>query len=95
MSPEEAVAKMRAKHVRPVAHGRMTKGRYASYLSTPQWKARAAKVHKRAKGMCEGCGTKKSREVHHLSYAHVGNEFLFELVALCEDCHDRWHTDKK
>jgi hypothetical protein len=33
-------------------------------------------------------------QVHHLTYAHVGREFLFELVALCEECHERLHADK-
>lgn len=28
---------------------------------------------------------------HHLTYAHVTQEFLFELVAICGDCHARVH----
>jgi hypothetical protein len=31
--------------------------------------------------------------VHHLTYAHVFNEFLFELMAVCDECHDRLHRE--
>jgi 5-methylcytosine-specific restriction endonuclease McrA len=41
--------------------------------------------------MCEGCGDEKAQEVHHKTYKNVGDEFLFELVALCNTCHDRYH----
>lgn len=33
---------------------------------------------------CEG----RASQVHHLSYRHVGNEPLFELVSVCVACHD-------
>jgi hypothetical protein len=29
---------------------------------------------------------------HHLAYKHVGHEFLFELAALCLECHARVHS---
>jgi len=48
-------------------------------------------VLKRSKGTCEGCLENEASEVHHTSYRNVGNEFLFELVALCCDCHARFH----
>lgn len=62
------------------------------YLKTPRWRAMRALVLSRAKGKCEGCGTKAATEVHHLNYDHAGNELLFELVALCRDCHKRIHA---
>lgn len=66
---------------------------YTPYLSSPAWAKRRRQVLERAKGSCEGCGENPPTEVHHLTYAHVGNEFLFELVALCASCHDRIHAD--
>jgi len=36
-------------------------------------------------------GSEPATEVHHLTYQHVGHEFLFELVAICRECHTRWH----
>lgn len=67
---------------------------YDRYLMTPEWKARRALVLKRANGLCEGCREHRATQVHHTTYAHVGNEFLFELVALCNECHERYHEEK-
>lgn len=65
---------------------------YEIYLSSEKWKSKRKKVLERAKGICEGCRENKSEEVHHLSYKNKGNEFLFELVAVCIGCHDRLHS---
>jgi 5-methylcytosine-specific restriction endonuclease McrA len=68
---------------------------YAAYLRTDQWQSIRKRVMARANGRCEGCGMVEPREVHHLTYAHRGNEFLFELVALCEACHLRITAGEK
>jgi hypothetical protein len=68
---------------------------YADYLRSPEWGRRRAAVMRRANGVCEGCGECPPTEVHHLTYKHVGREFLFELVALCEGCHTRAHQDEE
>lgn len=65
--------------------------RYNAYLKTPQWQEKRKLVFERAGGMCEGCRRKKATQVHHLTYDHVGNELLFELVAICDACHRRIH----
>ncbi|TAJ42431.1 MAG: HNH endonuclease [Reyranella sp.] len=64
---------------------------YDEYLKSPQWRSKRDKVLKRASGTCEGCGERPATQVHHLTYKHVREEFLFELVALCDVCHDRIH----
>lgn len=66
---------------------------YDKYLESPAWKAKRQKVLQRAKGVCEGCGDRPPAQVHHLTYKHVGNEFLWELVAVCNQCHDRAHQE--
>lgn len=63
-----------------------------AYMNSPEWKTRRRLVMERANGLCEGCRQADAAEVHHLSYEHLGNEFLFELVALCRDCHSRIHA---
>ncbi|PTE12453.1 HNH endonuclease [Mesorhizobium helmanticense] len=68
---------------------------YNAYLQSEEWATKRELVLKRALGICEGCRIKKASEVHHLSYSHVGKEFLFELVAVCEDCHQRLHDEKQ
>lgn len=65
--------------------------RYTAYLRTPAWQSRRAAVMARARGYCEGCGKAQATQVHHLTYAHVTEEFLWELVAVCEPCHDKVH----
>jgi hypothetical protein len=67
--------------------------RYKVYLASPEWHAISSKVRKRADGICEGCGAAPATQVHHLSYTHAFNEFLFELVAVCDRCHDRLHRE--
>jgi 5-methylcytosine-specific restriction endonuclease McrA len=80
------------RHVRKQkAHDTEWRAKYETYLQSPEWKAKRDKVLKRADGKCEGCGERPASEVHHLTYAHVCEEFLFELVALCTDCHARVH----
>jgi len=64
---------------------------YDGYLTTDAWRRRREKVLERAGGVCEGCGERRAVQVHHRTYAHVGDEFLFELVALCTPCHKRLH----
>jgi len=68
--------------------------KYNAYLKTPEWQEISGKVIKRAGGVCEGCGRARAIQAHHLTYAHVFDEFLFELVAVCKDCHDRLHADE-
>jgi 5-methylcytosine-specific restriction endonuclease McrA len=65
---------------------------YRYYLNSQAWKNKRAKVLDRAKNLCEGCAENPATEVHHLTYANVGNELLFELVALCSACHSRSHA---
>jgi 5-methylcytosine-specific restriction endonuclease McrA len=71
---------------------------YDAYLQTAKWADTRRRVLDRSGGICEGCRRAAAEHVHHLTYAHVGRELLFELVALCRDCHatahdgdaDRW-----
>jgi 5-methylcytosine-specific restriction endonuclease McrA len=64
---------------------------YNQYLKTPQWERKRHAVMKRSQGICEGCRVNKAVQVHHLTYEHVGDEFLWELVAVCRMCHSRIH----
>lgn len=64
---------------------------YSKYLASPQWAAKRDLVLKRANYICEGCLENPASQVHHLSYKNKFREFLFELVAVCMDCHKRLH----
>ena len=65
---------------------------YQGYLASPQWHTKRQLVIRRANGVCEGCGTNRATQVHHTTYEHVGDEFLWELRAVCDDCHSRIHN---
>lgn len=64
---------------------------YQLYLDSDEWRAKRALVLRRAAGLCEGCRLRPPVQVHHLTYEHVGDEFLWELVAVCLACHERAH----
>ena len=64
---------------------------YDEYLSGPVWKAKRALVLRRANGRCEGCAEHGATQVHHLTYDRVGREMLFDLVAICDACHEAIH----
>jgi 5-methylcytosine-specific restriction endonuclease McrA len=65
---------------------------YGKYLPSKEWKEKRRLVMLRSQGICEGCRRQPASEVHHLTYQNVGDEFLFQLAALCHQCHDRLHA---
>ncbi len=62
---------------------------YNRYLESPEWHKKRDLVLKRCQNVCEGCGVVPATEVHHIHYDHLFNEFLFELLGLCQDCHKK------
>lgn len=66
---------------------------YSEYLQSDKWKQKREMVLKRENYFCQGCRINEALIVHHMTYQHVGDELLFELIALCEDCHKRCHED--
>ena len=68
---------------------------YYEYLQSPKWKAIRAKTMDRTDGICEGCHERPATEVHHLSYEFVGDEMLWDLVAVCSPCHRKVHKKQE
>lgn len=66
---------------------------YNSYLDSDEWRRRRALVIERCGGTCEGCRSQPVKQVHHTTYKHVGRELLFELVGLCDACHEIAHAE--
>lgn len=62
---------------------------YMLYLQSPEWAARRRSVLERASWTCEACRNARATEVHHITYRHIFNEPLFELVAVCFECHEK------
>lgn len=61
---------------------------YKEYLKSPLWQEKRELVLKRDNYLCQACLTDAAVQVHHLSYKHVFNEPLFELISVCLRCHD-------
>jgi 5-methylcytosine-specific restriction endonuclease McrA len=62
---------------------------FSAYLQSTAWAKRRALVLQRAAYLCEACGERRASQAHHLTYAHVGNEPLFDLRAICFPCHEK------
>jgi len=63
---------------------------YQKYLLSNKWKNLREVIMKRDHYKCQIC-FKNAEEIHHLTYVHLGNEYLFELVALCKKCHKEYY----
>jgi len=64
---------------------------YDDYLNSENWRNKRAIVLKRDKYLCQGCFVNKATQVHHLSYKNVGDELLFQLISICDVCHEKCH----
>lgn len=61
---------------------------YNEYLKSEDWLIKRILVLKRDGFLCQSCLTNKATQVHHLTYKHVFNEPLFELISVCVSCHN-------
>ena len=61
---------------------------YKKYLSSDKWKAKRKAVIKRDV-ICQACLSRPAKQAHHLTYSHVFDEPLFDLVGVCVPCHDK------
>lgn len=62
---------------------------YNAYLESDDWQARRRMVLERDKYLCQACLRERASQAHHLTYRHVFEEPLFDLIAVCETCHRR------
>lgn len=68
---------------------------YTAYLLTPKWHDKRTRVLARDNHLCQACLKRKATQAHHLTYKHVFNEPLFDLVAVCEVCHQAVHQSER
>jgi 5-methylcytosine-specific restriction endonuclease McrA len=59
-------------------------------MQSAGWRRRRAQALRRTGRRCQECGA-RATDVHHLTYAHLGDERPDELIAVCESCHNRLH----
>jgi len=68
--------------------------RYAEYIETPGWAAKAQAAKQRAGQKCQLCGAKRKDvqlHAHHNTYQRLGREKNTDLLVLCEPCHSKHH----
>lgn len=65
---------------------------FDEYRNTVEWKNRVGLVMRRNMDACEAC-YHPAVTVIHRSYEHVGDEALFELVAVCEECARKYRIE--
>ena len=68
---------------------------YKEYLQTPEWQRTRLAALKRAKFACQLCNGDKPLQVHHRTYERRGDEWASDLIALCADCHGKFHDKIK
>jgi hypothetical protein len=74
----------------------MTRDRWI--YNRQHWKQLRQFAFARAKGCCEECRNplvKGEWHLHHLTYAHRGEEWTTDVLALCLICHGRKHPRHK
>lgn len=67
---------------------------YREYLKSEKWEAKRRMVMTRDRNLCQGCLTAEATQVHHKTYDRVFDEPLFDLVAICKDCHEKIHDGR-
>jgi hypothetical protein len=65
---------------------------YERYIrESPEWWAIRTKVMRRDDHLCQACRENAATDVHHKNYTHLYEEVLYDLVAVCRECHGKIH----
>lgn len=68
---------------------------YGSYLGSDHWKnIRRSYSLAWPDCRCLGCGS-SDYSLHHICYDRLGREFLYDMIPLCQTCHDLVHRTHK
>jgi len=63
---------------------------YADYLVSDIWIS-TRDYFLKLNPTCQECHNNEATQVHHKSYANVGNEGSEELLVVCKSCHEKIH----
>lgn len=75
-----------------VCDGKSWHERYSEYLNSAEWYEKRVEVLQRDNNKCVISGRTYNLQVHHLTYARVGNELLSDLVTLNREIHKLIHA---
>ena len=65
---------------------------YAEYLETDHWTRLRDLAMERDGHECRMCRSRRTLNVHHLTYDRRGCELLLDLITLCRRCHEAQHN---
>jgi 5-methylcytosine-specific restriction endonuclease McrA len=65
---------------------------YHEYLLTDEWQETRQRALVRAGFRCQTCYARDRLNVHHRTYARLGEESEGDLTVLCEPCHAAIHA---
>lgn len=68
---------------------------YGDYLKTKHWEDVRRRALARSEYRCQVCNSPGPLDVHHRTYERRGNENYKDVVALCRDCHEIFHSEGK
>jgi 5-methylcytosine-specific restriction endonuclease McrA len=68
--------------------------RYDDHLASNKWQRMRRIIFARDNETCQGCLSRPATQVHHLTYRNVCEEFAFQLISICDICHQRFHEKK-
>jgi hypothetical protein len=62
---------------------------YQEYLASREWRVKRKKfIEEATYGVCQRCADRPIENVHHLTYANMGDEDWGDLMGLCRPCHE-------
>lgn len=64
---------------------------YPDYLLTPHWQKIKSIALRHAEYRCMVCNSALPLHVHHRTYERRGEERPSDVIALCEQCHGKFH----
>lgn len=71
---------------------------HKDYIQSPEWKERAEAAKARAFNCCQVCNMSRDQSIldtHHRTYERLGDEWTEDLIVLCRECHELFHSHRK
>lgn len=62
-----------------------------AYMFSDKWFNLRSAVFERDNYTCQSCGSTHLLRCHHIDYSRLGDEFLSDLITLCDTCHTNLH----
>ena len=82
------------KRMKSYTRGTVEPEGYSNYINSSAWKeVRKNYIEDRKPTSCSACGGTWGHgdHIHHMTYKNLGNEYLDDLIHLCEACHRELH----